>query len=169
MTDEPVAIPKWAWMGLAALLALLVLGVSISPRDQANRPILFLPDTKAVEDYHASIASWHTQMQALDAEIATLLSGEFGSDLFSQSRAAQKAVDAAIRLAQEIDRQAAPMAAIAARTLLRQAASAYLDAARAMLQWVTTPNAKNLAVANQALGQARQARTELEQSQWIKP
>ena len=74
MTSELVVIPKWVWIGFA-LLALLGLGFFISSRDQANRPILLLPDDKAVEDYRNSIRNWHARMLSLDAQITSVLSG----------------------------------------------------------------------------------------------
>ena len=168
MSSEPIVIPKWVWIGLA-LLALLGLGLLISPRDSASRPILLLPDAKAVEDYRVSIGDWHKQMQNLDAEITTILSGKFGSDLFSKSREAQKVMDSTIQLAQEIDRQDVPTAAIPAKSLLVQSASAYLSASRAMLQWVTAPNEENLAEAQNSLDRAKQSLEQLEQSEWINP
>jgi hypothetical protein len=168
MTDEPIVIPKWVWGGLVVLV-LIILGCFISPRDDGNRPILLLPDIKAVEDYRQSISNWHDRMLTLDTQIATVLSGKFGSDLFRKSREAQKVVDTAIELAQEVDRQAVPTAAIPAKSLLAQAANAYLEASRAMLQWVTAPTVENLASAQQTLTQARQPLDELEQSEWIRP
>jgi len=168
MTSEQVVIPKWGWVGLL-ILALLGLGWLISPRDSTNRPILLLPDAKAVEDYRISISDWHGRMQSLDANITTILSGKFGSDLFSKSREAQKVMDAAIQLAQEIDRQDVPTAAIPAKSLLAQSASTYLNASRAMLQWVTASNEENLVEAQNTLDQARQTLKQLEQSEWINP
>ncbi len=168
MNQEHLVISKWAWIGLV-VLALLGLGWFISPRDQSNRPILLLPDAKAVEDYRASTVNWYERIKTLDTQIATILSGKFGHDLFSKSREAQKVTDAAIQLAQEIDRQDAPTAAIPAKRLLMQSASGYLDAARAMLLWVTAPNEENSSTAQKALDQARQSLEELEQSQWISP
>jgi hypothetical protein len=168
MTNEATVIPKWVWIGLA-LLVLLGLGWVISPRDQANRPILLLPDTKTLEDYRLSIADWQTRMQALDAQIASVLSGRFGSDLFSKSREAQKVMDTAIGLAQEIDRRDAPTAALPAKTLLAQSANDYIQASRDMLQWVSAPTAENLAAAQQALAAARQSLARLEQSEWTRP
>ena len=168
MSQEPLIIPRWAWIALI-VLALFGLGWFTSPHDQAGRPILLLPDAKAVEDYRASTASWHERLEALDTQIATILSGKFGSDLFSKSREAQKVMDAAIGLAQEIDSRDAPTAAIPARSLLIRAASAYLEASQAMLEWVTASNDDNLSAAQNALGQARQSLEELEQSEWINP
>jgi len=168
MTNEQVVIPKWVWVGLL-ILALLGLGWLVSPRDSTERPILLLPDAKAVEDYRISVSGWHRQMQSLDAEITTILSGKFGSDLFSKSREAQKVMDSTIQLAQEIDRQDVPTAAIPAKSLLVQSASAYLNASRAMLQWVTASNEENLVEAQNSLEQARQTLKQLEQSEWINP
>lgn len=168
MTNEPIVIPKWAWVGLT-VLALLLLGLFVSPHDQENRPILLLPDAKAVEDYRSSIWDWHERMKSLDSEITTVLSGRFGSDLFSKSREAQKIMDTAIHLAQEIERQDVPTAAIPAKSLLLESASSYLNASRAMLQWVTAPNEENLTNAQRALNQARQSIEQLEQSEWINP
>ena len=108
-------------------------------------------------------------MQTLDSEITTILSGKFGSDLFSKSREAQKVMDSTIQLAQEIDRQDVPTAAIPAKSLLAQSASAYLNASRAMLQWVTASNEENLVEAQNTLEQARQTLKQLEQSEWINP
>lgn len=166
MNDETFTIPRWVWIGLA-VLTLLALGVAVSPRDAASHPILLLPDAKAVEDYRDSAQNWHTRLKTLDAEIATILSGKFGNDLFAKSREAQRVTDAAIQLAQEIDRRNAPTAAIPAKSLLVKAASAYLDASRDMLQWVTAPKDENLAKARKSLNLARQALKELEQSEWI--
>jgi hypothetical protein len=166
MSSEQVVIPKWVWIGLL-FLALLGLGLLISPQDSTSRPILLLPDAKAVEDYRVSIGTWDKRMQSLDAEISTLLSGKFGSDLFTKSREAQKIVEATLQLAQEIDRKEVPTAAIPAKALLVQSASAYLNASRVMLQWVTAPTDENLTGAQTALAQARETLEQLEQSEWI--
>lgn len=168
MTGEQVVIPKWAWIGVL-LLALLGLGWVVSPRDTANRPILLLPDAKAVEDYRVSVSNWHGRMKTLDAEMTTILSGKFGSDLFSKSREAQKVMEAAIQLAQEIERKNVPTAAIPAKSMLVQSASAHLTAARAMLQWVTASTDENLAVAQRSLEDARKTLEQLEQSEWMNP
>jgi hypothetical protein len=166
MSSEPIMVPKWVWIGLL-ILGLLGLGLLISPKDSTNRPILLLPDAKAVEDYHISIEAWDKRMQSLDAEISTVLSGKFGSDLFTKSREAQKVVEETVQLAQEIDRKDVPTAAIPAKSLLVQSANAYLNASRVMLQWVTAPTDENMTDAQDALAQARKTLDQLEQSQWI--
>lgn len=168
MTSEQVVVPKWAWIGVL-ILALLGLGWWVSPRDTANRPILLLPDAKAVEDYRVSVSDWYGRMKTLDAEMTTILSGKFGSDLFSKSREAQKVMEAVIQLAQEVERQDVPTAAIPAKSMLIESASAYLTASRAMLQWVTASTDENLAGAQLSLENARKTLEQLEQSEWINP
>lgn len=166
MTDEPIVISKWVWLGLVVVV-MFVIGLLISPLDKSNRPILMLPDIKAVEDYRQSISTWHSQMLSLDADIASVLSGKFGSDLFEKSREAQKIMDKAISIARDVDSQSAPTAAYPAKSLLVKSTGAYLEASRAMLQWVTTPTSDNLALAQNALQVARQTLDHLEQSEWI--
>ena len=166
MTDEPIVISKWLWLGLA-VLAIFMIGLLISPLDKSSRPILMLPDIKAVEDYRQSISTWHSQMLSLDADISSVLSGKFGSDLFEKSREAQKIMDKAINIARDVDSQSAPTAAYPAKSLLVKSTGAYLEASRAMLQWVTTPTSDNLALAQNALQVARQTLDHLEQSEWI--
>ncbi len=168
MTSEQVVVPKWAWIGVL-ILALLGLGWMISPRDIANRPALLLPDVKAVEDYRIRVSVWYGRMKFLDAEMTTILSGKFGSDLFSKSREAQKVTEAVIQLAQEIERQDVPTAAIPAKSMLIESASAYMTASRAILQWVSASTDENLAAAQLSLESARVALEQLEQSEWINP
>lgn len=166
MTDETIVISKWLWLALAVLV-LFVIGLLISPLDNSSRPILMLPDIKAVEDYRQSISTWHSQILSLDADISSVLSGKFGSDLFEKSREAQKIMDKAINIARDVDSQSAPTAAYPAKSLLVKSTGAYLEASRAMLQWVTTPTSDNLALAQNALQVARQTLDHLEQSEWI--
>lgn len=166
MNDEAFTIPKWAWAALAVVI-LLVTGFIASPHDQAGHPILLLPDAKEVEDYRHSVSSWHERMRTLDAEMNTLLSGKFGGDLLARSRKAQLALETTIQLAQEIDQRSIPTAAIPAKEMALKAASAYLDSARAILQWVSAPKTENLRAAQQSLKHARQALAELEKSEWI--
>ncbi|PKO11496.1 MAG: hypothetical protein CVU39_28975, partial [Chloroflexi bacterium HGW-Chloroflexi-10] len=99
MTDEPIIIPKWIWI-IPVLLVFLILGYAFSPTDQDGRPILLLPDIRAVEEYRVAIVRWREQAQELDTQISTILSGKYGDDLFTRSRESQKMIDAGVRLIQ---------------------------------------------------------------------
>jgi hypothetical protein len=164
--NNETTIPKWVWMGLPIALALLIIGFIVTPRDRANRPILLLPDIKAVEEYRVALIRWQEQARELDAQISTILSGRFGDDLFARSRESQRMIDAGVRLLQNIEQQPTPTAAIPARAMAVRMASAYLEAARATLVWTTAPTEHNLAHAQKQLDSARQFLSELEASEW---
>lgn len=166
MNDETFTIPKWAWAALVVVM-LLVIGFLASPHDQAGHPILLLPDAKEVEDYRHSVSGWHERLRTLDAEMNTILSGKFGGDLLARSRKAQHVLETTIQLAQEIDQHSTPAAAIPTKEMALKTVSAYLDTARAILNWVSAPKTENLRAAQQRLKQARQALAELEKSEWI--
>jgi hypothetical protein len=164
MPDELI-IPKWAW-AIPVVLILLLLGYFYSPRERDGRPILLLPDVKAVEEYRVAIVRWREQAQNLDTQISTILSGRFVEDLFTRSRESQKMIDAAVRLIQDIERQKAPAAAVPARSISISMATAYLDAARATLLWTTASSEVNLGIAQEQLAKARRILEELEASEW---
>ena len=161
-----IVIPKWIWITSMAVL-LLGLGLVISPRDKNDHPLLLLPDVKAMEDYRRSLANWHTRFLELDGRMTRLLSGNYGSDLFSQSSEGQIIQDETIQLMREIDQTSTPSAAASARDLAILVGSAYLDTSRAMLTWVSAPTTANLDMAKQALKAAQASLVELEASQWI--
>ncbi|MCG2787680.1 MAG: hypothetical protein L6461_21550 [Anaerolineae bacterium] len=165
MRDEPIIIPKWIWI-IPVLLVFLILGYAFSPTDQDNRPILLLPDIRAVEEYRVAIVRWREQAQELDTQISTILSGKYGDDLFTRSRESQKMIDAGVRLIQNIEQKKTPTAATPARSISLRMTSAYLEAARTTLLWTTAPNEENLAKAQYQLEIARQTLAELESSEW---
>ena len=127
---------------------------------------MLLPDVKVVEDYRLSISSATANLQLLDGEIAALLAGQ-NSDLFTQSRQAQAAFEHALRIAQEIDVQSAPPALDGLRGAASGTASAYLEAARLALVWVSLPQDANHAAAENGLAQAHQQLKTLEESKWL--
>jgi hypothetical protein len=159
-------IPKWAWI-VSITVILLGLGLVVSPRDRDKRPILLLPDVKAVEDYRRSLVSWHDRLQELDGRIARVLSNNYGGDLFSQSSEGQKILNETVQLLQEIDQTETPSAAIPARDMILSAGGATLDASRSMLTWISAPTPANLNAAQKALADARTAISNLEASSWM--
>lgn len=155
-----------SWLLLPLVLFLTVVGALASPRDAQGRPLLLLPDVKAVEDYRQSMSSATVGMQLLDGEIVALLAGQ-NPDLFTQSRQAQAAFEHALRIGQEIDMQAAPPALDGLQGAAASTASAYLDAARLALRWVSLPQEANRTAAENGLAQARQQLKTLEKSKWL--
>jgi hypothetical protein len=161
-----ITIPKWVWI-LSLLVIVFSLGLGISPRDRDGRPLLLLPDIKAVEDYRRSLVDWHTRLAELDGRIARVLSNDYGGDLFSQSSDGQKVLNETLQVLQEIDQTAATPAAVPARELALNAASATLGAAQSALIWVSAPTPANLSSAQQALEAAHTNLSILEASQWM--
>ena len=153
MDDRTLHI-SLTWLLLPLALILTIVGALSSPRDDQGQPLLLLPDVKAVEDYRLSMSSATTNMQLLDGEIAALLAGQ-NSDLFTQSRQAQTAFEHALRIAQEIDVQSTPPALDGLRGAAAGTASAYLEAARLALRWVSLPQEANRTAAENGLAQAR--------------
>jgi hypothetical protein len=164
--DDPEFRISLGWLLIPLALFLTVVGALAAPRDAQGRPLLLLPDVKAVEDYRRSTSASTAGLQLLDGEIAALLAGK-NPDLFTQSRQAQAAFEHALRIAQEIDVQAAPPALDGLRGAAAAAASAYLEAARLALRWVSLPQATNHTAAENGLALARQQLKTLEESKWL--
>lgn len=161
-----IIIPKWVWV-TSILVLLIVLGVFASPRDRDDRPLLLLPDVKAMEGYRRSLVDWHARFLELDGRMTRLLSTNYGGDLFSQSSEGQKIQDETFQLLREVDQARAPSAALSAREVALKAGSAYLEASRSLLAWISAPTAANLDAAHKALADAKSLLSELEASQWM--
>ena len=166
--NSEITIPKWAWM-VGVTLAILLLGVGISPRGSDGRPLLLSPDVKALSDYRSSLSAWHDRLVDLDGRIARILSNNYGGDLFSQSSEGQQVLNETIQILEEIDQTSTTAAAVPARDLALNAASATLSAAQLSLLWISAPTSANLNTAGQALDAARTNLTILEASQWMTP
>lgn len=164
--DDRIVHISLGWLLLPLAIILTVVGALSTPRDAQGQPLLLLPDVKAVEDYRLSISSATANLQLLDGEIAALLAGQ-NSDLFTQSRQAQAAFEHALRIAQEIDVQSGPPALDGLRGAASGTASAYLEAARLALVWVSLPQDGNHTAAENGLAAARQQLQTLEESKWL--
>lgn len=159
----------WYWMAGISLVLITLLGWFNSPIDRASgRPLLLVPDVKAVHDYQSEARAWISQFAVLDAEISGLLIEPSG-DLFSRSSQANQVVEAAVANVHQIDRTQAPLSLTSLHKAFNQAALAYLEAARAALVWVSTPSADKLATAKANLENARQQVDQLSQSEWLAP
>ena len=169
---EEIRIPGF-WLQRAGyiLLGLVILftltGIIVSPLDEQGRPVLLLPEVKAIGDYRHALQGRLFDLAALDSEIAGILAVERQGDLFTQSRNAQQALEHAVRLAQQVDRTPAPPVAAGIHAQLLNTALAYLEAARSALQWVSTPLEENRGFAREYLEQARTIKAELEANPWL--
>lgn len=166
MNDQPIVRLSLSWLIIPFGMLLVLLGGLTSPRDAQGRPLLLLPDVKAVEDYRRSMIDNAAGLRLLDGEIAVLLVGQ-SPDLFTQSRQAQAAFQHALTITQRIDTQSAPPALDGLRQAAAQTASNYLEASRLALRWVSLPQESNRLAAENELKQAQQELQTLEASQWL--
>jgi hypothetical protein len=156
---------------IAILVSVVILGVIgwlSSPVNGNGRPVLLLPDVKAVEDYRRQAGDWTDRLRLLDGQLATLLAGNSG-DLLGQSRAAQNIFEDCLNLVREIDFTSTPPALVGLRESLVNASLANLEASRGALRWVSMPNIENRDQVEQLIQIARQGLQELETNTWTNP
>ncbi len=166
ISEERLWLFGWILLGVAVFFTMV--GALVSPSDAEGKPVLLLPEVKAVEDYQNSAQVWISDMAILDGEVARILASDKQGDLFSQSRAAQQALQHAVDLAQQVDRTKVPPVAMGVHEKMIAASLSYLEAARSALQWVSTPEKNNQDTAAQKLSAARKLRSGLEVNQWLK-
>lgn len=162
---EEITISIWVLI-LPALAILLGIGWFASPRDINNRPLLLLPDVKAVEEYRRLANHWRDELRLVDGEIALILASGT-SDLFSQSRQAQNTLEHNLRIIQEIDRHDAPATLVGLQEELKLVSQSYLEASRLALRWLSLPDPANHDQAQDRLVESRNMLTDMEASQWL--
>jgi len=157
--------------GLASLAILLVtlLGWWQSPVEPiTSRPLLLIPEVKAIVDYQAKARGWMDAFQSLDAALSGLLLDGNG-DLFSQSQQGNRALQQAVELAQTVDQTEAPATLVSWHSQLKTISLAYLDAARLALRFIGASSPENRSAAQAALEQARKQLESARNSDWMVP
>ena len=160
--------PRSAWwlVVLVALVGLVGLGVWFSPRATDGRPVLMLPDVRAVEIYRRDASGWAGEWRTLDENIRQTLEAP-DTELLQRSRQAQAAFDQAVDLARRVDGQDAPASLVGLRDLAIATSSNYVNATVAVNQWLSAPTAENLAAAQSQFAVAQQSLMDLESNQWL--
>ena len=74
-------------------------GYFASPRAEDGRPVLLMPDVKAVEDYRRAASGWSASWRELDGQMRGVMDAESNSELLVMSRAAQRGFDRDARAA----------------------------------------------------------------------
>jgi hypothetical protein len=166
MPREGVVIIHPGLLPVAAGIALLVLGAAASPRDGRGRPVLLLPDVRAVQAYQATARRTLADLHAVDADLAALLRDQ-PEDVFERSRQAQRVVTSVVEISQSLDRHIAPAAMALVGDQLGQAGLLYLEAARSAMAAVAMPVEENFLGAREALNAARSGLADLEGTQWL--
>lgn len=156
----------WSFASLAVILITL-LGWWQSPIEHfTGRPLLLIPEVKAVADYQVQARGWVDQFQSLDASITDLLLDTNG-DLFSQSQQGNHVLQQAVQMAQTVDQTKAPATLVGLHSELKTISLGYLDAARLTLRYLATPSPENHAAAQSAVDQNRVKLDGVKASEWI--
>ncbi len=164
--NENHTTQTWGLVGLAVLLITL-LGWWQSPIEHyTSRPLLLIPEIKAVADYQVQAREWIDRFQSLDASITDLLLDTNG-DLFSQSQQGDRVLQQAVQMAQTVDQTSAPATLVSLNSDLKAISLGYLDAARLTLRCIGAPSAENRSAAQAALDQARKRLDSVKSSEWI--
>jgi hypothetical protein len=162
---DEVIIPIWVLI-IPAVILLMGIGWAASPRDENGRPLLLLPDVKAVEEYRRLANHWRDELRLVDGEVALTLAGD-QTDLFGQSRQAQTTFEHSLRIVQEIDRHDAPATMAGLQEELKRVSQSYLEASRLAMRWLSLPEKGNHEQAQSKLAEARNTLNQLESSQWL--
>lgn len=156
----------WGFASMAAILITL-LGWWQSPFEHfTGRPLLLIPEVKAVADYQVQARDWVDQFQSLDASITDLFLDNNG-DLFSQSQQGNRVLQQAVQMAQAVDQTKAPATLVSLHGDLKAISLGYLDAARLTLRFLATPSPENRAAAQSAVDQSRVKLDGVKASEWI--
>ena len=163
--EETLQYFGWILCGLSVIFVFI--GLLVSPIDDQGQPVLLLPDVKAVESYQKQVQNWLSDLNDLDGEIKNVLAGDQQGDLFSQSRIAQRTLEHAVKIAQEVDRCEVPPVGAGFHENFLSMVLNYLEASRAALQWISVPEEENLNQAVELLESSRQMKAELEINPWL--
>lgn len=159
---------EWLWtvMGLTLLSLLLGLGQIASPRDAAGRPVLLLPDVRAVEGYRQKVVAWNTAWTAIGQDLGRLLTTQETS-LLDQSRLAQRLLEQATALAQAAEGTDAPGSLIGLHDQALAAAGSFSQASAAANRWLSAPTPTNEEGAQSAYQAATTALADLQSNTWL--
>lgn len=156
-------VPAALFTGLVVLGALGYYG---SPHGKTGRPVLLMPDVRAVEVYRRTVVRWVHSWQILADDLNQALHADDG-ELLARSRTAQSAFNRAVALVEEVDATNAPAALLGLHELTVTSSAAQLEAGAAVLRWLSAPTAENHTTAEAALTQASRALKVLEESEWV--
>ncbi len=148
------------------VVALPILGSAVSPRDDEGRPVLLLPDVRAVELYRRQVMGWASNWAGVEETLNEVLSGD-ETQLLALSRKAQRAFEQSVALARDVDASESPPALIGLRDLTTQIAAEHVEASIAVARWLSAPSAENRAAAEEAVAVARNSLAALRSNEWV--
>jgi hypothetical protein len=147
------------------LVALIGLGVAVSPKDAHGRPVFLSPNVRAVEQYRRHALRWVGDWQALSNELHRVLEEE--GELLAISTRAQRGFEQVIALAHDVETSEAPASLVGLRDQATATAQAFVEASLAVARWVSAPTDEHRQKAQQALTSADETLKSLEANEWL--
>lgn len=159
---------EWVWWLAVGVVvaALFLLGQHVSPRAEDGRPVLLLPAVRRVEFYRSQAARWVDGWASLDANLQAALASAH-TRLLDQSQAAQRDLDAALRLSDAVAATEPPPTLIGLHDQTRAAAETFVAATLALNRWLSAPSAENRTALETACAQATATVAVLKANTWI--
>ncbi len=155
----------------ALLAGLYGLGLIVTPRDGAGRPLIWSPSLRTAERYRERAREWVREMAEIDRRLAALLAaGDTTADpseLYVLGREMQTVGEDAAALARETATVAVPVSLVGLREQAREGTEAYLEAALQTARWLSGPSEAGRRAAVETLRAARALRVEMEASRWL--
>jgi hypothetical protein len=148
-------------IGAAIILALLAfLGRAVTPIDGDGQPLVLSPAYVATVRYLKTAQGWLDRLAQIDADLTEVMEAQ--GNIYTQGRDAERAFEKALSVAREVEQGKAPPALASLQAALTPSAVACVQAARAVLLYVSAPSTEN----RQAVGEALDAaRSKLEEGQ----
>jgi hypothetical protein len=158
----------WGALGFVLLMLCGALGYGVSPRDAQGHPRLWTPEVRAVENYRQAVRGWVSAWVELDTHLRAVVE-QPTTDLLADSRAAQAAFEAAIQLAQAVEREAVPATLVGLQEQAGATANAYVDASVAVNRWWSAPTPENQTALVAAFTVAQTRLETLQTNAWLQP
>ena len=128
---------------------LVLLGWTVTPVDAANEPLVLSPAYVATMRYLKTAQGWLEALQQVDADLVETMEGT--GNLYRQGRDAERAFERVLAIAREIEQVKTPPSLVTLQETFGQCASAYVQAARSVLVYVSAPSEENQRVVTQEL------------------
>ena len=138
--------------GVTILTLLALLGRAITPLDGDGHPLVLSPAYVATVRYLKTAQGWLDKMAQIDADLVEVMDAQ--GNIYTQGRDAERAFEKALSIAREVEQGKAPPALASLQAALTWSAHASVQAARAVLLYVSAPSAENRQTVEEALDAA---------------
>ncbi len=151
---------------MSITLGLYGLGLSVSPRTEHGRPVLYSPAVRAAVTYQRRVADWLKELDQIGDTLNRLLT-DTSADLYSQNSQAEAMLGQTLQIAQAVAGQSAPTALATVASQMTDVSLVYYQAAQSVAAFVAAPSDDQLAAAVNAVDQARGLAQALAENRWV--